>query len=284
MSGYQFLHIETYGTVVSEAKLKAKARKKTQTDTPLSVQQVIDEALRRPGNCDHVAKPQRPIEHFSTIPLGQLAAEVMRRKEASTDLIGRAVRKDALCMIGGVASFPVPIAAMQEKDWVDFEDFLNYTERFLKRRFGKALVNMTTHVDEKHPHVHFYCIPESGEGLFTLIGLHPGVTAKERVGKAVKGGSKELTKKRNKAYVEAMRKFQDDFYRDVASHSGMQRFGPKRSRMSRAEWQTIQHQVKVEGLKSLADENEQLKERATTLEKKVWELQQSLTRSHVTPE
>ena len=112
MSGYQFLHIETYGTVVSEAKLKAKARKKKQVDTPLTVQQVIDEALRRPGNCDHVANPQKPIEHFSTIPLGKLAAEIMRRKEASTDLIGRAVRKDALCMIGGVASFPLPIAAM----------------------------------------------------------------------------------------------------------------------------------------------------------------------------
>ena len=78
MSGYQFLHIETYGTVVSEAKLKAKARKKKQVDTPLTVQQVIDEALRRHGNCDHVANPQKPIEHFSTIPLGKLAAEIMR--------------------------------------------------------------------------------------------------------------------------------------------------------------------------------------------------------------
>ena len=179
-------------------------------------------------------------------------------------------------MIGGVASFPLPIAAMQEKDWADFEEFLINTERFLKRKFGKAFVNMAVHLDERHPHIHFYCIPESGEGLFTLIGLHPGITAKERAGKAVKGGSKELTKKRNEAYVEAMRKFQDDFFREVSSHSGMQRLGPKRSRMSRGEWQTIQHQVRIEGLTTLVAENKILREQSLELAMQVRKLQKRL--------
>lgn len=62
-----------------------------------------------------------------------------------------------------------------------------------------------------------------------------------------------------------MRTFQDDFYDEVGRVFGMQRFGPQLSRMSRREWKTLQHQMKVEGLGGLADENEQLKARVAHL-------------------
>lgn len=104
-------------------------------------------------------------------------------------MVGHAVRKDALCMIGGMASFPIPSHQMQGEDWQRFGDFLERVEKFLKRKFGKALVIMTVHEDEQYPHVHFCVVQEAGEGTFTLIGLHRGITAKERVGKAGTGGA-----------------------------------------------------------------------------------------------
>ena len=273
VSGYQFIHIEAYGTAVSAAKARAKANGKQQASRPLTVRQVIEEAQRRPGSCPHVPEPLRPIEHLATIPLGRLAEEVERRKAASRDLLGRAVRKDALCMIGGVVSFPTPVSQMDEDHWAVFGQFLDRVEGFLRKRFGGALVNMTVHEDETYPHIHFYVLPEAGEGTFTLIGLHPGITARERAGKAKKGGAPELTKQRNAAYVQAMRDFQDNFYREVGQLFDMQRYGPKRSRMTRGEWNTVRHQFNIEGVGAIVEENDALKAELAAMKRRVADLE-----------
>lgn len=65
MSGYQFIHLEAYSFSGSKGfpgnpKGKtATARKGKQAR--LSIQQVIDEALRKPGASPHVAEPQTPV-------------------------------------------------------------------------------------------------------------------------------------------------------------------------------------------------------------------------------
>jgi len=66
--------------------------------------------------------------------------------------------------------------------------------------------------------------------------LHPGEAAKKNA------PNKKLAKK--KAYTDAMRQYQDDYFQDIASRYGMARTGPERRRMTRAEWQAEQATLK----------------------------------------
>ncbi|EFD9530621.1 hypothetical protein CLO00_004873, partial [Escherichia coli] len=83
------------------------------------------------------------------------------------------------------------------------------------------------HTDEENPHLHFYLVPKIGQ---KLDELHDGKNAvlelKKKEPKALKG-------KQNKAYIEAMRVFQDDFYNKVSKKYGLAKIGPARDRVSR---------------------------------------------------
>ena len=192
---------------------------------------------------------------LAVIPLSKLETEVQRRKDASVDSIDRKVRIDALCLLAGVTSYPIKVADLKTtEDKMQAFEFFETAIEFLKKKFGEWLVNVTVHMDEEFPHCHFYCLPEAGRGTFNMIGIHPGITAKEMTGPAKKGGSYEQRKLRDLAYTKAMRRFQDDFHENVASRFGMARIGPKRRRLTRPEWQANQK------------ENELMAERVRNLE------------------
>lgn len=269
MPGYQFIHLETYGFVVSKT---ANARKKKQGEQPtrrLNIREVLDEARRVRDACPHVPFPEKPIELYAPIPLAKLEAEIARRKDASVDPLGRKVRNDALCLMAGVVSFSerwADLAGKQDEERV--YEFFEGVVDFLKQTFGKALVNVTIHRDEEFPHCHFYCVPQAGKGTFNLIGLHPGITARERAGTAKKGGSREERKARELAYQVAMRRFQDSFHVEVGARFGMARIGPKRKRLTRGEWQAAQrtNDLMAEGVRRLEEELMAAQERVQELE------------------
>ena len=70
------------------------------------------------------------------------------------------------------------------------------------------------HNDEEQPHIHFYVYSDTE---VNAKALHYGHKAK-------------------KNFIAASKAFQDDYHAQVAIHCGMARLGPKRKRLTRAEW------------------------------------------------
>ena len=73
------------------------------------------------------------------------------------------------------------------------------------------------HNDEEHPHLHFYVYSDTEVNAKMLHDNHKNASRK---------GS----------YKAGVQAFQNEYFEKVASRCGMARTGPKRRRLSRAEW------------------------------------------------
>ena len=163
MAGYQFLHIEGYSRAGSVQTIEKKARpksgdtpvrKKTKTFDKWSIHEIADEALRVEGACDHVKVPMPP-----TVLLGAGVREAVAHAEGwaagMTDAQGRKLRKDGLCLLAGVISLP----RSRIEEWPAFQQG---ALEWLKAKYGERLRCVVEHLDEAHPHLHFYCVPLAG--------------------------------------------------------------------------------------------------------------------------
>jgi predicted nucleic acid-binding Zn-ribbon protein len=107
----------------------------------------------------------------------------------------------------------------------------------LKERYGDRLRSVVEHLDEAHPHVHFYLVPKPGE---SFGAVHEGYQARNAERK--KGpGAKVRT-----AYQDAMKGWQDWLHERVSSRFGLLRLGPKRERLSRQEYKRQQDLAKAQ--------------------------------------
>src|SRR5450830_132706 len=185
--GFQFIHIEGYARTAGKGKAGGH-----------TVASILAEASRSPDACPHIAKPQPPILLFGC-PLAEVAAMAEAWAESARDSIGRKLRKDGLCLLGGVVSAPDD---MTPEQWEGMKraalDYLNRDER---------LVSAVEHADESYRHIHFYKLAGAGQRFETL---HPGraAAAAAKEAGAVKG-------EQNAAYRKAMRALQDDFFAEV---------------------------------------------------------------------
>ena len=85
------------------------------------------------------------------------------------------------------------------------------------------------HNDEEQPHIHFYVYSDTE---VNAKALHYGHAAK-------------------KNFIAASKAFQDDYHAQVAIHCGMARLGPKKQRLTRAEWKAQkEHAMKVAAAES----------------------------------
>lgn len=216
MSGYQFVRIETY------AKVSTKKGKP-------AMQSIVNEAMRVDGFCPHVYQPQAPQILLGLDPR-KLPQIVLERAKNAKDKKGRKVRKDAPLLLAGVISLGA------ESD-VNFRDFLKQSIGFLRNKYGENLMSVVLHLDEEHPHLHFYVLPSTKNGSFSMSDIHDGIKARNECD----GG---YSKKAN-AYKQAMRKFQDSYYDEVGSKLGLTRLGPRVQRLTRKEWKAQQKQAQV---------------------------------------
>ncbi len=216
MSGYQFIRIETY------AKVSTKKGKP-------AMQSIVNEAMRVDGFCPHVYQPQTPQVLLGLDPL-KLPKIALERSQKSKDKKGRKVRKDAPLLLAGVISLGA------ESD-VNFRDFLKQSIGFLRNKYGENLMSVVLHLDEEHPHLHFYVLPSTKNGSFSMSDIHDGIKARNECD----GG---YSKKAN-AYKHAMRKFQDSYYDEVGSKLGLTRLGPRVQRLTRKEWKAQQAQAQA---------------------------------------
>ena len=216
MSGYQFIRVETY------AKVSTKKGKPT-------MQSVVNEAMRVDGYCPHVYRPQLPKVLYGIDPR-KVPSIALERSSKARDRLGRRIRKDAPLMLSGVIS-------VESESNVNFKDFLKYSLRFLRRKYGNNLMSVVPHLDEAHPHLHYFVVPSLDDGVFNISEVHDGIRARNE---CCGGYSKKA-----RAYKSAMREFQDSFYDAVGSKLGLSRLGPRVQRLTRKEWKSQQKQAQV---------------------------------------
>jgi len=244
---FQFAHIETY------SRSGGRSGK-------LNIADIVAEARRSLEASLHVENPKSPVPIY-----GCSFDELMRRHDT---MIGqaqetlangktRAVRKDTCSLFTCVLSHPAtPDECRNDPDvkaaveaWA--KDSVKWLRRDLEAR-GGTLETVIMHVDEAHVHLHCYGLPSSGHA----DRLHPGKAAKKvAMEAAVADGQEKKTANAmgDKAYVEAMRAWQDSYSVNVGLAHGLTRLGPARRRLSRAEWKAEKAAAKsVQQAKTMA--------------------------------
>ena len=215
---YQFIHAEVYAR-------RASSNPKNKTE--YSIDDIIGEAIRDPAHSEAVANPQPPHYIISSEEgLKSMLVRIKENAEKYRDPIGRKMRADAPVLVAGVASFPRVEA---EKDPELYARWESLTIAYLQGKYGDNLRAVVMHNDEEQPHLHFFVCSDTE---VNAKALHYGHKAK-------------------KNFIAASKAFQDDYHAQVAIHCGMARLGPKKQRLTRAEWKAQkEHAMKVAAAES----------------------------------
>ena len=236
------------------------------------VQQVIGEGLRTGGFHPHVETPRPPIPVFGD-PMGfQLMhdAHVAQRRTRAVKngtVSERRIRADRHTLFTIVASYPTLTTTMEDspEGQARFKEWVDLTVAWVQERYGAQLKVAFAHTDETFPHLHCWLLPDDPSADATL--LHPGKAVKRTTEARLKSKGtppREAVAAGNRALKQAMRGWIDDYHRAVGAPLGMHRDGPKRRRLSRAQWAAEQ---------SMLDHHRQLEADRIRLEAHVTELE-----------
>ncbi len=235
--GFQFAHIENY------------SRKGDKSGRSVSF--VLAEARRDPDASHHVGSPRRPDLIWGCelddleLRHDAMAADARAIRKGPKRETTRAIRKDQHTLSTVVVSHPYTVEEVEadpdKRAEVEHWEALNLA--WLKSQYGDALAAVIRHTDEKHWHLHAFALPT--DQSMKASALHPGQVAKAAVMEGAEKGDKERNRAGDRAYREAMRAFQDGYFKAVGIDAGLTRLGPGRSRMSRAEWQAHQVQARA---------------------------------------
>ncbi|HEY8101835.1 MAG TPA: hypothetical protein VIF82_13895 [Burkholderiaceae bacterium] len=234
--GYQFLREECYARIRSQGAPQAgKGReKKSKTLGKRSAREVIAELVREADATPHIVRPLAPVL-LHGVPAHELMAIYEQIEAMSFDIEiptkdgHRKQRSDTPIILGVVASFPGPADPSNQL----YVSWKNMTVDFLKRRYGESLLSIFEHLDEKYGHMHAI-IHNKGNSVKPLHAGHAAaLTLKQK--------NKNCSRKAQAdAYKAAERIFQDDYHKEVGISAGLGRIGPRRRRLSRAEWKAEQ--------------------------------------------
>ncbi len=207
---FQFIRAEVYAR---------RASTNPKSKSAYNIDDIIGEALRDEGHCPHVEKPEPPRYLFgSEAGTRAILGRVKENALQYRDPVGRKMREDAAVLLAGVASFPRDAA---NKDPELYKKWESLTVEYLQKKYGDNLRSVVMHNDEEHPHLHFYVYSDTEVNAKML---HDGF----------KNGSSPG------AFKKGAQAFQDEYHEQVASRCGLARTGPKRRRLSRAEWHAEQ--------------------------------------------
>lgn len=208
------------------------------------VAQVIGEGLRSGQYHAHVTDPKPPVVLFGDPEaFQQLHDDHVAQRRTHAVKNGkpseRVIRTDRHTLFTIVASYPVPTAAVEasSEEQARFKSWANLTLKWVQRYYGSQLKTAFAHVDETYPHLHFWLLPDYHDADATH--LHLGKRAKRATEAGLKANgvpAREAVAAGNAAYKRAMRSWQDSYHRDVGAPLGLSRDGPKRRRLSRAQW------------------------------------------------
>lgn len=260
MSGPGFANIRTFSRVGNKAGQ--------------SVDQVLGEAERDPQYSSHVDQPKPPelIFGMTVDEVRQAHAALLVKRKTKVRVQGevkeRAIRKDRHTLAGCVMSYPV----LREQVMADGDEWQRYLEwrelnlHWLKKLWGDNLKSVIQHDDEPYLHLHALGLPESDAGCDART-MNPAYMMKRLVleqEKAVGKSNKEALKIANRAYRAEGRKLQDGYHAAVGIPSGLTRFGPRRRRLTRAQWHEEKERARASSDHNLqADLREIIRQRAS---------------------
>lgn len=243
------------------------------------IKNILNEAGREKGYTPHVTNPEPPqilmgsleeLEQKLTTEVPKTTYNVMTKSHGKDVIAKKKIRKDANVLLAGVASYPKKRTDPDYKD----EDFLEWTsllKKFLDKKYGKRLHTMILHLDESHPHIHFYVIPDNYE-MNTLCPSDKAMKEKEielKSNNDITPAQKSLLKKQ--AGKKALQEYQDDYFKSVSVYIGMARTGPKRRRLTRQQWkdETVANKLIGDCLLKQEKNNKKLRTKTTDSEKEI---------------
>lgn len=260
----QFINKIWSARVQLDKKEKVIVRGREITPVAWSASDLLMEALRKDGHIPHVSAPKPPgilyacSDEIRNNPLkvADLAEAWAESRKAVT---GRAHQRNSPVMASTVISLPKEM----DEEWPAFRDA---SLKWLKEKYGDRLKLVVEHLDEENKHCHAYCIPLWGIGEdgkpfsepFATVHEGYGESRKVRRGAIEKSGSSQGAKT-GKAYVDAMKEYQDKFHHDVARHFKLSRLGPQKKKLNHTE------AVRLRDIKKAEDarlEAEKMKEKA----------------------
>lgn len=206
---FQFAHLETYAR-------RPAARAKG--DQKHSVADILGEASRTPGHCPHVPNPGEP-----EVVAGVHPTELLARHDelvASRRIAGKRNKQDVHTLAAAVYSWPEVV------EYTDRERFARFVADVLAfhRKHVGPVDSAVVHWDETYPHLHVYTSDMDARRL------SPGWRARREAEAAGLRGRSV-----SEAYKAAMTGWQDSFYAEVGQLSGLDRYGPRRQRLTRRE-------------------------------------------------
>lgn len=284
-TGFQFAHLQWSGKKGAKKREKRKTLKGShgsQRSSGWSAKDILAEAARLDGHCQHVANPQPPTLVYG-VPLDQVEAICdtwaasntvkVQMKDGTTRQ--RKMRADAPILASGVISLP--------RDRIDeWPAYRDHSVEQLKEKYGVRLRSVVEHLDEAHEHLHFYLVPEPGEDFGVV---HDGYAA-SRIARSEPGNMIRS------AFRDAMKKWQDWVHEAIASPFGLARIGPARERLDRDEWKESERKRALEQqeaqvaaqAKSLEAAQERIDKLVADVERReglIAKKQQSLDVSHI---
>ncbi len=206
---FQFAHLETYAR---RPAVRAKG------DQKHSVADILGEASRTPGHCPHVPNPGEP-----EVVAGVHPTELLARHDelvASRRIAGKRNKQDVHTLAAAVYSWPEVV------EYTDRERFARFVADVLAfhRKHVGPVDSAVVHWDETYPHLHVYTSDMDARRL------SPGWRARREAEAAGLRGRSV-----SEAYKAAMTGWQDSFYAEVGQLSGLDRYGPRRQRLTRRE-------------------------------------------------
>ena len=210
---------------------------------------VFGEALRQPGACPHVGTPQPPELVFG-VGVEQVKTRHDERAAAAREVMAngraRAIRKTQQTLATVVASHPYTVREVRDDPAkaLAVAEWERLTVSWLREQYGEQLVSVVRHVDERFCHLHAYILPRTS--TMKASDLHPGYVAKAMVmsaGPRPGEDLRDLNRRGDLAYRQAMRRWQDSYHRNVGRMCGLARLGPGKRRLSRSEWHAEQCQA-----------------------------------------
>ena len=223
-----------------DKKEKVIVRGREITPVAWSATDLLMEALRKDGYIPHVKAPLPPVILYACsdgirrdpLKVVELADKWAESRKAVT---GRAHQKNSPVLAGVVISLPKEML----DDWPAFREA---SLKWLKEKYSERLKLVIEHLDEENPHFHAYLIASHGidkdGNIFSepFGAIHEGYAESRstRRGAIAKTGS-SAGAKTGKAFVDAMKGYQDRFQHDVARHFNLARLGPQMKRLNHVE-------------------------------------------------
>lgn len=247
-TGFQFAHIQ-WSSKERAAKVQQRKFLKgshgTQRATGWSASDILAEAARKEGHCGHVANPLPPTLVYG-IPLDQVEAKAATWSASRTVAVklknGAVIDRKRPSNMPILASGVISLPRDRMDEWPAYRD---HAIEELKKKHGDRFLSAVEHLDENHPHFHFYLVPLIGEDFGAV---HDGYAAS-------RAARSEPDNKIRTAFQNAMRGWQDWIQEAIAAPFGLARIGPARARLKHNEWK------ESERLRAIAVQEQQVNER-----------------------